>query len=121
MKIDHAFECVGGAGSTDAIEQTIEHIHPEGTIALTGVSENPVPVNTRMVLEKGLRLLGSSRSGLTDFQNTLALFQAQPQVVAQLSRIVGGVFDIHDTSDIAKAFADDRARRFGKTILHWLV
>ena len=121
LRIDHAFECVGGAGSADAIEQIIEHIHPEGTIALMGVSENPVPVNTRMVLEKGLRLLGSSRSGLPDFQNTLALFQQQPQVVAQLSRIVGGVFDIHDTSDIAKAFADDRARRFGKTILYWLV
>lgn len=121
FEIDHAFECAGGAGSIDAIEQIIAHIRPEGTIALMGVSENPVPVNTRMVLEKGLRLLGSSRSGIADFEVTLALFAEQPQVVAQLSRIIGGVFDIRTTGDIAEAFADDRARRFGKTVLHWLV
>ena len=121
LEVDHAFECAGGAGSIDAIEQIIDHIRPEGTVALMGVSENPVPINTRMVLEKGLRLLGSSRSGVADFQATLDLFSAHPEVVAHLSRIIGGVFDIRSTADIATAFADDRARRFGKTILHWMV
>ena len=119
--VDHAFECVGGGGSIDAIEQIIDHIRPEGTLALMGVSENPVAVNTRMVLEKGLRLLGSSRSGVADFQRTLDLYEAHPQIPAQLSRIIGGVFDIRGTGDIASAFADDQARRFGKTVLHWLV
>ena len=121
LQLDHAFECVGGAGSISALEQIIDLIRPEGTIALTGVSENPVPLNTRMVLEKGLRLLGSSRCGRKDFEATLALYREQPQVLAQLARIVGGVFDIRSTSDIAVAFADDHARRFGKTILHWMV
>ncbi|MBQ9021348.1 MAG: alcohol dehydrogenase catalytic domain-containing protein [Eggerthellaceae bacterium] len=121
LLVDHAFECVGGAGSGDAIEQIIAHIHPEGTVALMGVSENNVPINTRMVLEKGLRLYGSSRSGVADFRSTLDLYAQHPEVPAQLARIVGGVFDIRDTSDIATAFADDRSRRFGKTVLHWLV
>ena len=35
-----------------AIEQIIGLIRPEGTISLMGVSEYPVAVNTRMVLEK---------------------------------------------------------------------
>lgn len=121
LEIDHAFECVGGAGASDAIGQIIDYIRPEGTIALLGVSEKPVPIYTRMVLEKGLRLLGSSRSGAVDFKATLALFTEQPQVVSQLARIIGGVFDIYSTGDIADAFADDQVRRFGKTILHWLV
>ena len=47
--VDHAFECVGGIKSEDAIEQIIDHINPEGCISLMGVSEEPVDVNTRMV------------------------------------------------------------------------
>lgn len=121
LHVDHAFECAGGLGSADAIEQIIDRIHPEGTLALLGVSENPVPVNTRMVLEKGLRLLGSSRSGVRDFANTFALYGAHPQVAAHLQRIVGDVLDIRNTGDIAAAFAADRNRRFGKTVMHWLV
>ncbi|MBQ9067930.1 MAG: alcohol dehydrogenase catalytic domain-containing protein, partial [Eggerthellaceae bacterium] len=50
LLVDHAFECVGGAGSIDAIEQAIAHMQPEATIALLGVAENPVPISTRMVL-----------------------------------------------------------------------
>lgn len=61
--IDHAFECVGGRGSQSAIDQIIDLINPEGTIALLGVSEYHVPANTRMILEKGLFLYGTSRSG----------------------------------------------------------
>ena len=67
LTLDHAFECVGGAGSGKAIDQIIDYIKPEGTISILGVSEYPVPINTRMILEKGLRLFGSSRSGRVDF------------------------------------------------------
>ncbi|MDR1701057.1 MAG: zinc-binding dehydrogenase, partial [Lachnoclostridium sp.] len=70
LVIDHAFECVGGEGAPKAINQIIEYIRPEGTIAIMGVSENPVPIDTRMILEKGLRLFGSSRSGRKDFEKT---------------------------------------------------
>ena len=53
LSIDHAFECVGGEGSPKAINQIIDYINPEGTISILGVSENPVAINTRMILEKG--------------------------------------------------------------------
>ena len=43
---------MGGKGSQQAIEQIINIINPEGSIALLGVSELPIQVNTRMVLEK---------------------------------------------------------------------
>lgn len=60
LKVDHAIECVGGDASQKAIDQMIDIIQPEGTIALLGVSEYAVPINTRMVLEKGLHLYGSA-------------------------------------------------------------
>lgn len=53
MLVDHAFECVGGAASQSAINQMIDYIQPEGTMSILGVSEYPVPINTRMILEKG--------------------------------------------------------------------
>ena len=81
LKLDHAFECVGGAGSGKAIDQIIDYINPEGTLSILGVSEYPVPINTRMVLEKGLRIFGSSRSGRKDFEKTVALYEEHPEVV----------------------------------------
>lgn len=74
MKIDRAIECVGGDASQKAIDQMIDIIQPEGTIALLGVSEHAVPINTRMVLEKGLHLYGSSRSGRADFEKTVEMY-----------------------------------------------
>ena len=78
IKIDHAFECVGGEGSRFAIAQIIDLINPEGSIGLMGVSERFVDINTRMVLEKGLNLFGSSRSGVEDFQRTMDLIAENP-------------------------------------------
>ncbi len=45
--VDHAFECVGGIKSEDAIEQIIDHINPEGCISLMGVSEKNLWMSTR--------------------------------------------------------------------------
>ncbi len=118
-QIDHAFECCGGDGSVAAIDQIIDKIHPEGTIALMGVSENPVPINTRMVLEKGLRVYGSSRSGRADFQNTLALYREHPEMVDYLSALVGTVVPVSSIKDIASAFDADTKKSMGKTIMEW--
>ena len=117
--VDHAFECCGGDGSASAIDQIIDQINPEGTIALMGVTENPVPVNTRMVLEKGLRMYGSSRSSRGDFEDTLALYRACPEVVDYLGALVGTVVDVHTIKDIARAFETDARKPMGKTIMEW--
>ena len=118
-RVDHAFECCGGEGSVSAIEQVIGQIRPEGTVSLLGVSENPVPVNTRMVLEKGLRLFGSSRSGRADFERTLALYRDHPEVVDYLQTLVGTVIEVSEIKDIATAFTADLRKPMGKTIMRW--
>ena len=117
--VDHAFECCGGEGSSHAIDQIIDYIRSEGTISLLGVSENPVPINTRMVLEKGLRLYGSSRSGRLDFEHTLALYEANPQMIDYLHALVGNVVDVESVRDIATAFDVDVRKQMGKTIMKW--
>ena len=119
LQIDHAIECVGGEGSPKAINQIIEYIRPEGTIAILGVSENPVSINTRMILEKGLRMFGSSRSGREDFIKTIELYQSNPEIPEYLQNIVGGVFKIRSIDDMRKAFEADIHKEFGKTIMIW--
>lgn len=119
VRVDHAFECVGGEASGRAIAQIIDRINPEGTLSLMGVSENLIGINTRMVLEKGLRLYGSSRSGVADFQKTMDLFAEHPEMASYLENIIGDVIPVTSIADIHKAFSADVARNFGKTILDW--
>lgn len=117
--VDHAFECVGSEGSQRAIAQIIDHINPEGTIALLGVSEYPVPINTRMVLEKGLRLFGSSRSGRKDFEKTIELYQKNPEMLELLSNLVVNRIQVSGIEDAKKAFEADIQKPYGKTVMIW--
>lgn len=119
VMVDHAFECVGGSGSRSAINQIIDHINPEGTIAIMGVSENFVEINTRMMLEKGLRMFGSSRSGRKDFLQTVELLDRYEELGHYFENLVGAQVDVREISDIHNAFNLDFNRNFGKTVLKW--
>lgn len=121
LHVDHAFECCGGEGSAQAIDQIIDTIRPEGTISLLGVSERPVPVNTRMILEKGLRFFGSSRSGREDFIATVNLYQEHPTMLSYLEALVGQVCPIESISDMSAAFETDARKQMGKTVMLWNV
>ena len=119
LAVDHAFECVGSAASQSAIEQIIRLINPQGIISLFGVSEYPVPINTRMVLEKGLTIQGNSRSEREDFEGVVNLLKGNPQLFDYLSELVGGVYEIKSIDDLKQAFEKDYISNFGKTILKW--
>ncbi len=119
LKVDHAFECVGGEGSRFALAQIIDLINPEGTVGLMGVSERFVDINTRMVLERGLCLFGSSRSGVEDFQKTMDILAENPKIASYLENLIGQVAEINTIADIHSAFAQDISRNFGKTVLKW--
>ncbi len=117
--VDHAFECVGGMGAPIAVNQVIDVIRPEGTISLLGVTEELAPLNTRMVLEKGLRLFGSSRSGRPDFLGVLDLYRQHPEIPAYLENLVGNVVTVRELRDVTNAFEADIRQWLGKTILKW--
>ena len=118
LQLDHAFECVGGRGSEAAISQIIDYIKPQGTINLMGVSENPVPINTRMVLEKGLQLLGNSRSNYDDFKKSVDMMANNKDVREYLSTIVSEQVVVHTIDDMIRAFEDDTYNDF-KTVMKW--
>ena len=119
LAIDHAFECVGSSASQSAIEQIIDLINPQGTINLFGVSEYPIPINTRMVLEKGLTVQGNSRSEREDFVGVVETLKQNPQLFEYLEKLVTNICEINTLNDLKEAFDKDYISHFGKTILKW--
>ena len=119
VTIDHAFECVGSSASQSAIDQIIDLINPQGTINLFGVSEYPIPVNTRMVLEKGLTIQGNSRSEREDFVGVVETLKQNPKLFEYLEKLVTQIYEINSLNDLKEAFDRDYISRFGKTILKW--
>ncbi len=115
---DHAFECVGGGGSAAAINQVIDIIEPQGTLMLLGVSEENVPINTRMVLEKGMTLQGRSRSGREDFIAAVDMLENDRVFASRMKNIISAKIDVSSINDISAAFNLARTSDF-KVILNW--
>lgn len=115
---DCCFECVGGIVSQSAINQMIDITRPQGAIILMGVSEESVAINTRMILEKGLVLLGASRSDKTDFETAVSLIQKNAEMASYLDAIISQVLPIVKLQDIGEAFRSDTSVPF-KTVLEW--
>ncbi len=119
LVIDHAFECVGSSASQSAVDQIIDLINPQGIISLFGVSEYPVPINTRMILEKGLTVQGNSRSEREDFVGVVETLKQNPQLFEYLEKLVTNICEINTLNDLKEAFDKDYISHFGKTILKW--
>ena len=115
--VDHAFECAGGEGSYYAIDDIITYIRPQGTVMLMGVSENKVAIRTRDVLEKGLTMVGSSRSGRADFEKAVELME-QPKFQSRLRYIIEEDRPVRSIKDIQRVFETDMTTPF-KTSFRW--
>ena len=72
-----------------------------------------------MMLEKGLRMFGSSRSGRADFVRTIELYQSNPEIPAYLRNLIGVRMRVRTIEDMKKAFEADIYKEFGKTIMIW--
>ena len=117
LSFDHAFECAGGEGSAAAIDMAISFIAPQGTLVLLGVSERSVPVYTRNVLEKGMTIVGCSRSGRADFETAVAAMRGE-DMQRRLRRIIYHYGAVKSVSDIKRVFSTDLQTPF-KTVFEW--
>lgn len=117
FSVDHAFECCGGEGSYYAIEDAVRYMNPQGTLMLMGVSENKIAINTRMVLEKGITLVGCSRSGRQDFEVAVDLLQ-NTNLQNRLKLIIYEDSPVRSISDIHRALTNDLSTPF-KTVFRW--
>lgn len=118
INITHFFECVGGEMQNEIMNEMIEMIEPGGTISILGVSEQPVSLNLRMVMEKGIVLVGDSRSNEKDFKEAVQILsdskiQVYLQVLLSYTSLIKNIKQLHE------AFEYDLVNSFGKTVISW--
>ena len=114
-----AYECVGGRFSAEAINEIIDQIAVGGRIVLAGVAEEPIGINTRKILEKGLSLYGVTRSSRADFKKALNLF-VNEGFQAAISQLILAETIINDITDFYRAFeAELGNKELGKNILRF--
>ena len=82
-----------------------------------GVSENQVAINTRLLLEKGLTVVGSSRSGKKDFEEAVDLMRTQ-RIRRRLGSIIFEDKPVSSIDDIHRVFTTDLNTPF-KTVFNW--
>jgi len=97
------FECTGGRFSSSAINQAIDLIDRQGTLILMGVTEELVPINTRDVLEKGIRLIGSSRSTTKEFEQLIDAFKNEEYRNALQALIPDNSYHVRKPDDLKYA------------------
>lgn len=119
---DIAFECAGGRATQATIDQAIKLLKPGGRCMLVGVSEEPVPIRTRRMLDKGLTLRGTTRSAYSHFTPILKKL-ADPAFQSECKRTTHPeMFPGHSVESILEAcrlaHAPASAGR-GKVIIDW--
>ena len=119
-KYDTMIEIVGGKYSADAINKMIDWATVGADLILMGVSEEKVPLNTRLVLEKGLSLKGVTRSDNKDFEHVAKLLEDKT-VQERILPMVLSEITINSVNDIYKAYTKDIENKsvIGKNIMKW--
>ncbi|WP_273751735.1 zinc-binding dehydrogenase [Leuconostoc mesenteroides] len=119
-RVDQAIEAVGGVGSEAALNQIFNLIRAMGTIVLAGVSENNISISTRIVLEKGLTVAGTTRSTRSDFEEAYDLLQCI-DVQSRINLLTQSKLVVHNERELVNAFDQDLNLSWGKTIIDWRV
>ena len=119
-KYDTMIEIVGGKYSADAINKMIDWATVGADLILMGVSEEKVPLNTRLVLEKGLSLKGVTRSDNKDFEHVAKLLEDKTVQERILPMVISEI-TINSVNDIYKAYTKDIENKtvIGKNIMKW--
>ena len=119
-RFDRAFECAGGHACDSTIEQALQLLKPGGVCVLIGVSADPVPVRTRTMLDKGLALMGTTRSAAEDYGPVLGLL-SRPEFQRALRPLIHEKTFSGDSAqsllDAARVAADPGTP--GKVIVDW--
>ena len=119
-KYDTMIEIVGGKYTADAINKMIDWATVGADLILMGVSEEKVPLNTRLVLEKGLSLKGVTRSDNKDFEHVAKILEDE-EVQKKILPMVLSEIKINSVNDIYEAYKKDIENKtiIGKNIMKW--
>ena len=112
-----AIEAVGGNASGIAANQAIDKLYSGGKLILCGVANDNIPLNTRMVLEHGISIRGTTRSTRCDFENAMKLLE----IPEFRERVLKMLLSVEEVDDIKKYYAvfekESKSTALGKNIM----
>lgn len=112
-----AIEAVGGNASGIAANQAIDRLYSGGKLILSGVANENVPLNTRMVLEHGISIRGTTRSVRCDFEMAVELLK-NPDFRAQIKKLLLSVNEVNNIRDYYAIFEkESKSTALGKNIM----
>jgi len=114
---DVVLECTGGRFSESAINQAIDIISPMGYLMLMGVTEERVPINTRDLLEKGITVIGSSRSSASDFEEVLKVMRDIACQSTLRKLLPDSFLEVHSAESFAAVMEQAAAHRDWKKVV----
>ena len=119
-KYDTMIEIVGGKFSADAINKMIDWATVGADLILMGVSEEKVPINTRLILEKGLSVKGVTRSDKKDFEHVAEILKNK-SVREKILPMILSENEITSVNDIYRCYEEDIKNKtiIGKNIMKW--
>lgn len=121
IKIDTAFECVGGKGAEQAVDQIIKVISPGGRIVLAGVSDSDIKINTRLILEKGLGVYGATRSNISDFKSSILTLR-DDTFRSRISNLISCEYSVKTISDFYEVFELEASNKsLSKRIINFIL
>ena len=121
VKIDIAFECVGGKGVQSAVEEILHNILPGGKIVLAGVPDDDIEVNTRIILEKGLEIMGVTRSNIKDFESSILTLKDE-NFKNRISNLVLEEYEVKNINDFYDAFEFEASnKKLGKRVISFIL
>lgn len=112
-----AIEAVGGNASGIAANQAIDKLYSGGKLILSGVANDNVPLNTRMVLEHGISIRGTTRSVRCDFEKAVELLTI-PEFRKHIKTLLLSVREVNNIRDYYAVFEEEsKATALGKNIM----
>lgn len=112
-----AIEAVGGNASGIAANQAIDKLYSGGRLILSGVANDNVPLNTRMILEHGLSVRGTTRSTRQDFENAVELLTNE-YFRERVKRLLLSTNEVSNIKDYYEVFEkESKSTALGKNIM----
>ncbi|MBQ7549411.1 MAG: alcohol dehydrogenase catalytic domain-containing protein [Clostridia bacterium] len=112
-----AIEAVGGNASGIAANQAIDKLYSGGRLVLCGVANDNIPLNTRMVLEHGLTIMGTTRSTRCDFEKALELLQIG-EFRDRILKLLLSTVEVDDIKKYYEVFEkESKSTALGKNIM----
>jgi len=127
---DIAFDCVGGESTSHNINLAMKCLKKGGTLALEGITNGPVDINFKILIEKNIFVKGFYRGSLNAYSLSLNYIEEYKEIRDYLEKLIDketiinsvqGFHIVKNENDLIELFnLASKKRGFGRLIINEL-